>query len=185
MIGCRALTDPEVTKLLSKLSYRDATLFTLGLKTGFRITELLSIKINDLYEHTGALKTSLVVSRASMKGKLSSRAVPLSKDTLELLKVYVDTVSSQTYLFQSQKGSKLSRIQAWRSIHNAAKDAGLTGKIATHSARKTVAKKAYEASGKDLVLTQKIMGHKNVSSTISYLNVDVESLKNIWEKVQS
>lgn len=183
MIGCRALLDSEVDFLLTHLSPRDSVLLSLGLKTGFRIAELLSIQVSDLYQF-GEIAETLTVARKNMKGKLSSRSVPLSPDVQALLKAYIQTLPAQTYLFQSQKGGKLSRCQAWRSIKAAARACKLKGKVATHSVRKTVAGKAYEASGHDLVLTQKILGHKSVASTISYLNVDVEKLNSIWEKVQ-
>ncbi len=121
-----------------------------------------------------------------MKGKLSSREVPLSAVLRAQIAAYLETVpKDQVYLFQSrQEGKALSRIQAWRAITTAARAAGLKGKIGTHSARKSLARKAYAASGKDLVVTQKVLGHKNVNSTIAYLNLDSETLADVWSKVQ-
>lgn len=184
MIGCKPLTDVEVAALCKHLSIRDLTLFKLGLSTGFRITELLSIKIADLYEYNGSLKTQLLVTRKNMKGKKRSRGVPLGATVQGILLQYLPTLpAGQVFLFQSNRG-QLSRYQAWRAIKSAAVKAGLTGKIATHSMRKTIANKAYTSSGKDLVLTQKLLGHSNIQSTISYLNIQPEQLSSVWDAVQ-
>jgi site-specific recombinase XerD len=186
MLGCRNLSDDEIELINKNLnSHRDRLLFKLGINTGFRISELLSIKIVDLYEFNGELKTELTVSRKNMKGKLASRSVPLSLDLLRALKTYLQaTTKYQVFLFDSQKSGQLSRCQAWRSIKQAARQAGLNGKIATHSMRKCLASRAYETSGHDLAITQRILGHKNVSSTISYLQVDQASVNELWKKIQ-
>jgi site-specific recombinase XerD len=182
MTGCKPLSPSEIAALSTYLSSRDAALFHLGLKTGFRISELLSIRIVDLYEHL-ELKTELLVARCNMKGKYKSRSVPLSKDTQDLLRTYLSTLPvNQEYLFESGRG-QLSRCQAWRAIKSAALKAGLTGKIGTHSLRKSLAYNAYQASGKDLVLTQRILGHSSIQSTISYLQVGNEQVNELWSKL--
>lgn len=170
-IGTRSLSDSEVALMLSNLhNYRDKVLFTLGIKTGFRISELLSIKVSDLREHNGTLKDRVIVSRASMKGKHHSRSVPISQTTKQCLEVYISSLpSTQVYLFESQKHGRMNRVTAWRSIKDAAVKSNLTGKIATHSLRKSYSKKIYEASGNDLLRTSKALGHQSIQSTVSYL----------------
>lgn len=183
-IGCKSLTDREILALLQNLSHRDATIFQLGLKTGFRITELLSIKIADLFEHNGAMKDILSIAPRFMKGKKRGRSAPLGVETQYILKNYLsDLPKGQTFLFESHRG-QLSRSQAWRGIKAAAKEAGLTGKIATHSGRKSLAMRAYKASGKDLVLVQKILGHASIQSTMSYLSIEPENLSAVWKEIQ-
>lgn len=185
--GCRALSDREVTLLQSKLTLpRDRLLFALGIQTGYRIKELLSIEVADLYEVDGSLKNTLTISRRNMKGKQAGRTVPLHRHTVTLLEQYLNSLKyHQKYLFTSQKGSVLSRIRAWVIIKSAANACGLKGKVACHSMRKTVAVRAYKASGKDLVLTQKLMGHASINSTISYLQVGSEEIENLWARLAS
>lgn len=172
MIGSKPLTDEEVNLILNNLnSPRDKCFFILGLKTGFRVSELLSIKIVDLLEHNGMIKNHITIMRSKMKGKTHSRSVPISLSTIEILKGYLSTIpKTQEYLFQSQKGGRLSRVQAHRIIKDATHSAGINGRVSCHSTRKTFAKGIYNASGKDLVRTQKALGHVNVNSTVSYLN---------------
>lgn len=185
MLGCKPFTDTELDALLASIdSPRDRLMVILGVKTGFRISELLSIKIQDILEN-GQLKSSITVARSKMKGKYSSRSVPISESLTHALQSYLKEVpENQEYLFQSRKfQGKLTRVQGYRIIHNAAQKAGLTGKIGSHSLRKTLAKKIYEASGKDLVMTQKALGHKNINSTISYLQIGQEQVDNLFKGI--
>jgi integrase len=182
-VGCKPLTNQEISRLLPYLTQRDATWFQLGLKTGFRISELLSIKLADLFEY-GTLKTELLVARKNMKGKKRGRVVPLSVEAQGILMDYIHTLpKDQTFLFESNRG-QLSRSQAWRGIKAAVEKAGLKGKIATHSPRKTLANRAYKASDKDLALVQRILGHSSIQSTIAYLNVEPENLNKVWKEIQ-
>ncbi len=170
MIGSRPLTDAEIALMLSSFdNLRDKCLFTLGLKTGFRISEILSVRLVDLREYDG-IKSYIMVTKSKMKGQGASRSVPINKEVHALLVAYVNTLPhDQIFLFESQKGSMLSRIQAWRIIKLAAIKNKLTGNIATHSMRKTFANKVYNKLHKDLVKTQKALGHVSINSTVSYL----------------
>jgi integrase len=55
MKGCRPLTDTEITEVLQsfagRYALRDKALFVLGLLSGFRISELLSLRVQDVYRH--------------------------------------------------------------------------------------------------------------------------------------
>lgn len=179
--GCRPLTKEESELMLANFeNKRDFTLFLLGLRTGFRISELLSIKKIDLFEYCGAQKSSITVSKSKTKGKVASRTIPLSKDTLGALKTYVSSLpASQIYLFESREGYRLSRIQAWRIITNASRSLKLKGKIATHSMRKVFCRNVYEALGKDLIKTRVATGHANLNNLIHYLQVDETEINNV------
>jgi integrase len=174
MIGCRAFNGEENKRMIEALYYeRDRLLFILGVNTGFRISELLSLTRHNV--HNGFI----TVERKNMKGKLCSRSVPLSESILGLLKTYIESLpESQMTLFP------IGRMQAWRIIKRAAKKSNVSGKIGTHSMRKTLASRVYAASNRDLAITQKALGHKNVSSTISYLQVDADAVNAIILNVQ-
>lgn len=171
MLGTRPLTEKEIEAMLNSFTNkRDRLLFLIGIKTGFRISELLSIKVCDIVEPTG-FKNSLTVNRGYMKGKRESRSVPLHKDTVKEIKDYCSTLDSeQAWLFPSQMGGRLSRFQAWRAIKHAAMKCGISGKVACHSMRKTFAKKVHALLKRDLVKTQKALGHANINSTVRYLS---------------
>ena len=175
MIGCRPLTDEEITQMLPVFkSLRDRVMFLLGIKTGYRISELLSLKRRDLYQD-GQVCNRVIVSRMNMKGKVTSRSVVLSPALKPLVEEYCRTIEDKTFLFPSRQGGDvpMSYKRAWRVF----KDAIVSARIdhqhtATHSMRKTFAKKVYDILGKDLLKTKEALGHKRIDSTVSYLSFD-------------
>ena len=78
--GCRALTDDEVARVSQAFqgtyAARDRALFVLGVKTGFRISALLNLRVGDAWQY-GQFMERVVVSRRYMKGKTEGRSVIL------------------------------------------------------------------------------------------------------------
>jgi integrase len=95
MKGCRPLTEEEV--LLAQRSFggvyaaRDKALFLLGVKSGFRISELLSLRVGDVSQH-GRLVDRVTVPRRAMKGKQESRTVLLHPDAKAALAAWLLTL---------------------------------------------------------------------------------------------
>lgn len=175
MSGCKALSEIETKAVIEHLeTYRDKALFVVGLKTGFRISELLSLRIEDVYQN-GHVLTRIRVSRANTKGKIQSREVALHKDAASAIEKLIEhtMVKSPTQpLFKSMKGLKsISRFQAHKILLNAHSKAKVQFK-GTHCMRKTMALKVYHALNKDLLLTQKALGHRLITSTVSYLPIN-------------
>jgi integrase len=175
MIGCRPLTDLEVNLVLQHLrSKRNKTLFILGVRTGLRISELLSLQVKDIYQN-GVVLDRVFLQRRNSKGKLSSRSIVLHDQAKSYLVEYLlDSPNHSMPLFPSCRTptKSLDRIHAYRLIRRATEDAGIVGKVATHSMRKTFAKRVYERLDKDLLKTKVALGHKSIDSTISYLSFD-------------
>lgn len=178
MNGCRPLTDEEVSLVLKNLKTpRDRCLFVLGIRTGFRISELLSLRARDCLQY-GDIVKALTVERKNMKGKRRSRQVPLHPEARSALRAYLlssndaekPEVSGTARLFP------FTRQHAWRIFKRAVTAAALTGKLGTHAMRKTFAKRVYHALGKDLINTQKAMGHASVASTASYLAFEQDEI---------
>jgi integrase len=181
MKGCRPLTAAEVD-LVSRsfggvYADRDKALFLLGVKSGFRIGELLSLRVGDVWQH-GRLVDRVTVQRQHMKNKREGRTVLLHPDAKAALATWLMTLrqlttgAPQTYVFQSRKGVNrpISQVQAWRILHDAVTTNELTGKVGTHAMRKTFANRVYQQLNHDLVKTQRAMGHKNINSTVAYLS---------------
>jgi integrase len=82
------LTDPEVATVKDAfVRTRDKALFILVLKTGLRISELLSLKVGDVYQY-GRLADVVYVERKHMKKKLEGQAIPLHQDAKVALSVW-------------------------------------------------------------------------------------------------
>jgi site-specific recombinase XerD len=191
MRGCRPFTDAEVDVLQrsfgGRYAARDKALFLVGVKTGFRITELLSLRVGDVCAY-GQVVERVTVQRRYMKGELGkgkeSRTVPLHPLARQALATWLAELQTwapltpQAVVFKSQKGLNrpMSRRHAWEILHDVVVTNELTGKIGTHAMRKTFAQHVYQQLNHDLVKTQRAMGHKNINSIVAYLSFVEEEI---------
>ena len=172
----RPLTDAEIQRVMAQLKPRDRCFFVLGLRTGFRVSELLSLRLGDVWQ-AGAVPEIVAVARKAMKGKTEGRTVDLHPQARAELASWAASLEARgadekAPLFPSQKGgAAITRMQAWALLTNAYKRAGISGRgIGVHGLRKTFAGRMYNILGHDLIETKKAMGHKSVSSTEAYLS---------------
>jgi site-specific recombinase XerD len=177
----RALTEAEITAVRANLGWaRDRAIFEIGLATGFRISEILSLHVADVYTTTGEVRASISVGKANMKEN-KGRTVRVSTKLSEVLKAYFPVVAAGSVMFPSRKGTEnISRVQAHRILEAAFAAAGINDNVSTHSMRKTFAKKVYDVTG-DVYKTQKMLGHSAITSTVKYLNsvlIDEEDIIN-------
>ncbi len=180
MIGCRPLTDTEIDRLKAciELSIRDRCLLILGCTTGFRISELLSLRWSDVLD-----KDRVTVVKRNRKGRARSHSAllhPEAKAALDALQYDTGPIlASEEFIFKSKKGGHINRQQAWRVLRDAFKALNLRGPLGTHCMRKSFAAAVYAGSDKDLVVTAKALGHANINSTVSYLSFQTEQLDSI------
>lgn len=186
MKGSRPLSDQEVLSCLEALSRgprpaRDRALFALGVRAGFRISELLSLTIPDVYQ-LGRIVDRVSVARKSMKKKREGRTVILHPEAKTHLSVWIRellaTGTTEGFLFRSREGvnRSITRGSAHRIFVRAYADASINGKLGTHAMRKTFAKRVYAKLGHDLIRTQKALGHADIKSTMSYLSFEEEDI---------
>ena len=189
MKGSRPLANSEIL-LVAKQFYgvfaiRNRSLFMLGVSVGGRISEMLALTIGDVWQN-GRPVLDLLFLRGIVKGKEASRMIPVNADgqraILDLVTwhghKFGDLVPDRA-LFPSRKGSgnvAMTRKTGHIVLKSAFEKAGLNGKLATHSLRKSFAQRAYDASG-DIYLVQQLLGHKDVSTTREYLGVSYEKMK--------
>jgi integrase len=183
MKGSRPLSDQEVTLASQSFSGKDATrnkaLFLLGVRTGFRVSELLSLRVGDVCQY-GQVADRVTVRRKHMKKKVEGRTVPLHPEAKAMLVCWLaEAKLTNGPLFPSHRNpaKAITRVQAWRIFQEAYAANGLTGQLGTHAMRKTFANRVYEKLGHDLVKTQRALGHKNINSTVSYLSFREEEIE--------
>lgn len=185
MVGCRPLSDAEIQEIRQALyTNRDKCLFIIGVKTGLRVGEILSLKISDVFED-GKVKDYVCISRANVKGKTFGREIPLHNDCKIAIENLLQEYRTNKHdkpdlpLFQSRKGNKaISRQQAHNVLKMAYRECGLAGKLGCHSMRKTFGMKIYNLLQGDIVSTQTALGHKSLQSTICYLMPNREKIQN-------
>lgn len=170
----------RVKDLLKSKSLRDYALFTLGINSGLRISDLLNLKMSDVLTDKGKLKDRITI-REKKTGKVKD--FPIGPSAGKALREYLDreTVAMNGYLFTSRKGNNkpISRVQAYRILNKACETAGLDVQIGTHTLRKTFGYHAYQ-EGKDITLIQKLFNHASPSVTLRYIGITQDDLDNVY-----
>ena len=139
---------------------------------------------------TAERSSNLLYSKSVVKGGEVSRAVPVNVDGRDAIEALIDwhrekyatlTPSRPLFPLRNKKGTvALNRQSAHDMLKEAFMDAGLSGKIATHSLRKSFAQRIYEESG-DIYLVQELLGHRNVSTTQKYIGVNYATARETVE----
>jgi len=207
MAGCRPLDADELSLMVGAgdgfWGKRDQAFILLGCATGFRCSELLSLRRMDVLDAGGQVRLEVTVARKHMKKKKSARSVPLSKSLRQRLQGWLLEEERAGYLLKidplfPKRGSvavrkkgrvvaveSMTRHAAWRMVRRLARRSGVfEGHVGTHSLRKTFTAVVYKnwlerlAKGERVDVlrqTQEALGHKNIQSTIAYLaSVTVE-----------
>jgi integrase len=158
---------------------RNKALFLLGVRTGFRVSELLSLQVEDVCQHS-QVADRVTVRRANMQKKIEGRTVVLHPEAKAAVAAWVAEAGlTSGPLCPSWKGEgAISHVQAWQVLQEAYEANRLQGQLGTHAMRKTFANRVYTALNGDLVKTQRAMGHKNINSTVSYLSFREEDIDN-------
>lgn len=182
--GCRALTKGECFSIFDAMKgrygLRNRALFTLLRYTGFRVSEALSLQVEDVFDfRTGEVRGTITVRKCHMKGRQMSRTMPVHPELTSALKRYIEGSQfvwsrfAQCSLFPTQGHNRpITRQAAWLVLQEAADAAGVSREhLGTHSMRKTFASAVYNAPmiKGDLAKMAKLLGHSNPANTLSYI----------------
>lgn len=185
MIGCPALSPKELklafANLNGRYALRDRALVTLGVQTGLRISELLALKVGQVWDGRTTVAW-FYVARQNTKGKYAGASIVLHPDAAKAVARWIKAgglaANPHGYLFPSQKhgGRRLGRKSAWEILHPAFQKAGVMGMVGTHCLRKTFANNVHKALGGDLFRTSKAMRHSSPLTTPRYLSFKQEEI---------
>ena len=157
-----------VKAILKKTGLRNYLLFSLGINSGLRISDILELKVKDV-------KNLDFIEIKEQKTK-KYRRFPITNTYKNKLNLYVKNKSLDEWLFKSKKSNQaISRIQAYRIINQACRLAGITSKIGTHTLRKTFGYHFYQEK-KDIALLQNILNHSSPSITLRYIGVNQDMI---------
>ena len=170
-------------KFLLGQNIRDYTLFTLGINSGLRISDLLALKLKDVY--TGDKLVHEIRLKEKKTGKYKS--FPMGKKTKKALLDYIHSIEDfgpDDPLFFSRKTEyghrrPISRQHAHYILSEAAEYVGIMDKVGTHTLRKTFGYFAYK-NGADLALLQDIFNHESPSITLRYIGITKEDRDNVY-----
>ncbi|MBR3152430.1 MAG: site-specific tyrosine recombinase XerD [Clostridia bacterium] len=158
---------------------RDKAMLEFAYATGMRVTEIISLNIDDVN-----LEEGYVVCNSGIK----KRTIPLGKLSLKALKEYVENArpviiksDDEKSLFVNINGKRLTRQGFWKIVKFYKEQAHITKEITPHVLRHSFATHLLQ-NGADLKAIQTMLGHSDISSTQVYMQFQDDSLKNIYKK---
>ena len=179
------LTSREVELFLDQpqcvdaKGFRDHAMLELLYATGIRVSELISLDLDDLNLSAGFI-------RCRSKGK--ERIIPLYHGAVKALQDYVKNIrpqliadSGEEALFVNMNGERMSRQGFWKIIKCYQEKAGIQKDITPHTLRHSFAAHLLE-NGADLRSIQEMLGHADISSTQIYTHVVKRQLKDVYQK---
>ncbi|HRN67359.1 MAG TPA: tyrosine recombinase [Promineifilum sp.] len=173
----QTLTIAEVDRLLeaprsgaSPKNLRDVALLNILYETGMRVTEVVSIQLDDVN-----LRQALL-SSPTRQGE--DREIPLEESTKQLLTEYLAEGrpllaknNGERALFLNHRGEKLTRQGLWLIIKGYAKQAGLNTEVTPHTLRHSFAVHRL-SKGSSLEDIRHLLGHANISTTQIYTQME-------------
>ncbi|WP_297294200.1 site-specific tyrosine recombinase XerD [uncultured Oscillibacter sp.] len=181
----KILTSKEVDLFLEQpqcvdaKGFRDHAMLELLYATGIRVSELITLDLEDLNLAAGFI-------HCSSKGK--ERIIPLYRTAVKALQDYAWKIRPQlisdeeeTALFVNMNGERMSRQGFWKIIKYYQEKAGIEKEITPHTLRHSFAVHLLE-NGADLRSIQEMLGHADISSTQIYTHVVKGNLKDVYQK---
>lgn len=176
------LTLDESIRLLDSIEgefyERDYCIVTFFLNCGLRLSELVSINMNDIQDNSFK-----VIGKGSKE-----RTIYMNNACRDALMKYLevrphDGVKDRDALFLSKRKTRISTKMVQVIVKNALKKAGLdTSKYSVHKLRHTAATLMYKHGNVDVRALQEILGHKQLSTTQIYTHVDSAQLRDAVNK---
>ncbi len=179
------LTSNEVALLLEQpkdvdlKGIRDKAMLEFAYATGMRVTEIISLNIDDINLEQGYARCT--------NGK-KSRTIPLGNMSLKALKEYILNArnimikdENEKALFVNVNGQRLTRQGFWKIIKYYKEQAHIEKDITPHVLRHSFATHLLQ-NGADLKSIQTMLGHSDILSTQIYMQFQDETIKNIYKK---
>lgn len=179
------LTQEETIRLLNQAKgsspkkLRDSAMLELLYATGIRVSELISLKLEDVN-----LKMEYISCRDGSK----ERIVPFGKAAKEKLQSYLvegrpELIKDDTsdYLFTNCSGHAMSRQGFWKLVKGYGKKAGITAELTPHTLRHSFAMHLV-SNGADLHAVQEMLGHSDISTTQVYANMNQSRIREVYAK---
>lgn len=178
------LNVEEINQLIAAIDaskpegMRNKAIIEVLYSCGLRVTELVTLRISDLYPEQEYIKVT-------GKGN-KERIVPIGGTALKFLDIYLSQIrvhlplkhGNEDYIFLNRLGTRLSRISVFTMIKALALAIGLQKSISPHTFRHSFATHLIEG-GADLRAVQEMLGHSSITTTEVYTHLDRDYLRGV------
>ena len=178
---------------LKEQNVRNYLMFALGINSALRISDLLSIQVDEVRKENGEIRERLDLR----EGKTNKeKKYKISYNAEQALKFYFKYINSERYfgheeiqpddyLFASQDypHTSIDRTWAWRKIKDTAQAVGISERISPHSLRKTWGYMARTESDLPISIIMEKLNHADEQTTLSYIGIIQEEVEEAEEKV--
>ena len=158
---------------------RDKAMLELLYATGMRVTEIVSLNLEDVNLDDGFV-------RCFGKGS-KERIIPIHERAIRDLIAYLQEARSQITednekaLFVNRRGKRLTRQGFWLILKNYAREMGIENEITPHTLRHSVASHLLHSGKMNLRELQEFLGHANISTTQIYTHLTDEHVRKVYE----
>jgi integrase/recombinase XerD len=165
-----------VIDLSKEEGHRNKAIIETLYSCGLRVSELINLKLTDLYFDLGFIK---VLGKGNKE-----RLVPISDSAIKEITIYQEKFrkklaiqpQSENILFLNRRGKQLTREMIFTIVKNLAKKSGLNKNISPHTFRHSFATHLVDG-GADLRAVQEMLGHESIITTEIYTHLSKDYLK--------
>lgn len=157
----------EVEDYLEQKCFRNKVLFCLGINSGLRVSDILSLNVVDVRNR------SHIELCEKKTGKI--KKFPINNKLETLLSDYIRDKLDNEPLFESRNRHRLDRSQVYRVLNEACAAAGIDANIGTHTMRKTFGYHHYKQF-KDVAMLQMIFNHSSPNITLRYIGIEQDEI---------
>jgi integrase/recombinase XerD len=166
-------------KCVDLKGYRDKAMLELVYATGIRVTELISLNLDDINLENGYIKCA---------NRTKQRIIPIGTMAVNALKDYMDKSrnillkdENDTSLFVNVNGQRLTRQGFWKIVKQYKTQANIDVDITPHTLRHSFAMHLLQ-NGAELRAIQEMLGHSDISSTQVYAQMEQNRIKDVYMK---
>jgi integrase/recombinase XerD len=178
----KAVDEKDLERLLSEpgreqtaKALRDRALLEVLYATGLRVTELVSLNVDDVNLASATLRIVRSKDKAERIVPIHRRAIEPLQDYLERGRMQLLRDPEQHALFLNHRGERLTRQGLWLIVKHYVREVGIVEDVTPHTLRHTFAAHLIERKA-DLEYVQELLGHANISTTQVYTQMGKEDM---------
>jgi integrase/recombinase XerD len=178
----KPIEEEDLERLLSEpgredtaKALRDRALLEVLYATGLRVTELVSLNVDDVNLASATLRIVRSKDKAERVVPIHARAIEPLQDYLKRGRMQLLRDPGQLALFLNHRGQRLTRQGLWLIVKHYVHEVGIVEDVTPHTLRHTFAAHLIERKA-DLEYVQELLGHANISTTQVYTQLGKEGM---------